>query len=343
MPRTKRNPTKDVGKSSHSKKTSDKRNPETKQTNRSQNKSNSHSKQPSLSSSTVNGGLAQVNTLESSIGHYTFTHRSTDNYINLTKMLRQVGKNVNDYMDLKSTLAYIQYVSNQVSIPVENLVYVGRGRVGTWAHPIIATHASQWASHEMSYAVAQLVDRFRNADARLALDVVSRTNDDLDGSVGQAIAETTLGKMSESTQERLMARQAIKMTTTSLNKALASAQTSRKVYGAVQNAITYSLYEKKVNELKAEKGVPYEIPLRESLDTDELVEMAYVELITRKAIQTDTSIKGDNACIEVSTRSAEMVRQLTRYSSTPQLPVQGNLFDVEAVSVTDAETEAVAI
>lgn len=316
MPRTKSNPTKDVGKKNSS-------------------KFSTKVNCPIQESSTTNTSTLAVSTLESSIGHYTFTHRSTDNYINLTKMLRQVGRNVNDYMDLKSTIAYIQYVSNQVGIPAQNLVYVGRGRVGTWAHPIIATHASQWASHEMSYAVAQLVDRFRNADARLALDVVNRTQDNLDGAVGQAIAQGTLDKMSESIQERLMARQAIKLTTSSLNKTLASAQTSRKVYGAVQNAITLSLYEKKVNELKAEKGVPYEIPLRESLGTDQLVEMAYVELIIRRAIENDASVKGDNACIEVSSRSAELVRQLSFQSSTPKLPVQGSLFDVEAVVVNE--------
>lgn len=290
--------------------------------------------------------LAQSALHESSIGQYRFLHRASDNYINLTRMLRQVDKNVNDYLDLKSTKAYIEYVSAQVKIPVDQLVYVVKGRTGTWAHPLIATHAAQWASHEMSYAVAQLVDRFTQADSRLALDVVMRTQDDLDSSVGQAIAEQAMDKMSTTTQERVLARQTSKKTNSSLNKALAAAQTSRKVYGAVQNAITLGLYGAKVKELKAELGIPYQVPLRDSLDTDQLVEMAFVELTARRSIERDSTIKGDNACVDVTSRSAEIVKQLSTtnnlalsISVNPLLTLPPRHIDVPVCAIQELEEQ----
>ena len=72
-----------------------------------------------------------------------------DGYVSLTDMAKASGKQVNDYLRLDSTKAYLEGLSVETGYPVSSLTRIVKGRnkqQGTWAHPEIAIDFAQWCN-----------------------------------------------------------------------------------------------------------------------------------------------------------------------------------------------------
>ena len=77
--------------------------------------------------------------------------REDDGFVNLTQMVQIVStKNVNDYLRLESTDAYLEALSLETGYPVSSFISIRKGRPanlqGTWAHPDIAIDFAHWIS-----------------------------------------------------------------------------------------------------------------------------------------------------------------------------------------------------
>ena len=84
--------------------------------------------------------------------------RATDGYINATAMCQAVGKQMNDYLRLKTTKGFLNALSPATGIPVAELIQRVMGGTpeiqGTWVHPRVAIHMAQWLSPEFSVHVS---------------------------------------------------------------------------------------------------------------------------------------------------------------------------------------------
>ncbi len=72
-----------------------------------------------------------------------------DGYVSLTDMAKASGKQVNDYLRLDSTKAYLEGLSIETGFPVSSLTRIVKGKnkaQGTWAHPEVAIDFAQWCS-----------------------------------------------------------------------------------------------------------------------------------------------------------------------------------------------------
>jgi hypothetical protein len=72
-----------------------------------------------------------------------------DGYVSLTDMAKASGKQVNDYLRLESTKAYLEGLSMETGNPVSSLTRIVKGKSkqqGTWAHPEVAIDFAQWCN-----------------------------------------------------------------------------------------------------------------------------------------------------------------------------------------------------
>lgn len=79
-------------------------------------------------------------------------------YINLTEMCKQVGKELKRFLALKDTKAYLNVLSTRLNIEPSILVRTKVGGIpteqGTWGHPLVALHLAQWLSPEIYVDIA---------------------------------------------------------------------------------------------------------------------------------------------------------------------------------------------
>jgi hypothetical protein len=80
-----------------------------------------------------------------------------DKYICLTDMATATGKQTNDWLRLKSSVAYLKALSGGTGIPVPVLLEVADGNP-TWAHQKIAIRFAQWCSPEFAVQVDFWID-----------------------------------------------------------------------------------------------------------------------------------------------------------------------------------------
>jgi len=83
-----------------------------------------------------------------------FSQKNNDyQMINVTQMANLFGKNVADYLRLKSTKEYINEISNDMGIPISEVYQVVRGGKpslqGTWMHEDLALDHAQWLSPKL--------------------------------------------------------------------------------------------------------------------------------------------------------------------------------------------------
>lgn len=87
--------------------------------------------------------------------------RLLDGYINATALCKACGKNLSDYVRLKSTTDFFNELSSDMGFPISALIQIVRGGdprfQGTWVHPQVAIHLAQWASPKFAVAVSKWV------------------------------------------------------------------------------------------------------------------------------------------------------------------------------------------
>lgn len=80
-----------------------------------------------------------------------------DGYFNATSMCKPFGKRVADYLRLDSTKAFLEALSNEMNIPISELVQVQRGgdctNQGTWFHRLVAIDQARWLSPKFHVTV----------------------------------------------------------------------------------------------------------------------------------------------------------------------------------------------
>jgi hypothetical protein len=87
--------------------------------------------------------------------------RSRDGYVNATAMCKAAGKLFGHYNESDRTKAFIQELSNEIGIPISDLIQSNKGGnpalQGTWVHPQVAIHLAQWLSPTFAVRVTQWV------------------------------------------------------------------------------------------------------------------------------------------------------------------------------------------
>jgi hypothetical protein len=90
--------------------------------------------------------------------------RYIDGYVNATAMCRAAGKVFGDYSRLKPTEAFLAELSNDMGIPVSEIVQSVKGGgpsvQGTWVHPQVAIHLGQWLSPRFAVQVVKWVSEW---------------------------------------------------------------------------------------------------------------------------------------------------------------------------------------
>ncbi len=81
-----------------------------------------------------------------------------DGYVSLTDMAKASGKQVNHYLRLDATKAYLKALSLETGTSTSTLLFTVRGKgkkQGTWAHPIVALNFSQWCKSSQNKKITK--------------------------------------------------------------------------------------------------------------------------------------------------------------------------------------------
>ena len=105
--------------------------------------------------------------------------RLSDGYLNATDMCKANGKFYGHYIDNNQTKEYLNELSSDIGIPISELIEIKRGGVanqqGTWVHPYISIHLSQWLSPKLAVLISKWVFRYINGDLTL-IDEIKQNN-----------------------------------------------------------------------------------------------------------------------------------------------------------------------
>jgi hypothetical protein len=103
-----------------------------------------------------------MNALLSGNGGIITEIRSSDGYVNASKMCRSGGKLWANYYQGDITKEFLEALSSNIGIPILRLVVSQRGgnHSGTWVHHRVAINLATWISPEFAVAVTGLVERY---------------------------------------------------------------------------------------------------------------------------------------------------------------------------------------
>lgn len=101
----------------------------------------------------------------------TFTFRE-DGYFNMTKAAKQFGKDVKEYLKLKSTTDYMEALSALIGGNPPISVKRGNGNlpgVGTWGHPKLAVFFARWLDVKFAVFCDMVIDDILSKKAELTI------------------------------------------------------------------------------------------------------------------------------------------------------------------------------
>lgn len=79
-------------------------------------------------------------------------------YVCLTDMANANGKLFGHWQELKGSSDYLEALSASIALPIAELLFVGEGNLGTWAHPKVAIRFAQWCSIDFAIQVDSWID-----------------------------------------------------------------------------------------------------------------------------------------------------------------------------------------
>lgn len=267
----------------------------------------------------ANNALTVTRSYTKEINGYTFQYRQ-DQYINLTKMCKQAGKELKSFLRQADTKAKLKALDDKVSnshLPSSERIPLIQKRVGgtpteqgTYGHPLVALFLAQWLSPEFAVAMVQLAQSYFKADVSLATDILNRATPEQLNQQGQQLANVLIEKADPKTEAHIQARLNTKNTNRELNKALAECpNVSRAVFSMAQDAIYKATYGKAIKTLKKEKGlVKKDDSIRDTLTTRELVHLAFCESLSAEVID-NTKPSGDINCSKSVYDTSKQVKE----------------------------------
>jgi len=90
-------------------------------------------------------------------------------YVNVTKLCKCGGKNIGSWNRLEKTREFLNILSQELRIPVQELIKYKKGgnkERSSWAHPYVATNIAMWISAEFSVKVSIWIDNWKNLNIK---------------------------------------------------------------------------------------------------------------------------------------------------------------------------------
>lgn len=243
-----------------------------------------------------------------------------DDYVNLSKMCKQAKRELSTYLRSKDTKSFLNALSTDLQICMADLIQKRVGGIpteqGTYGHPLIALHLGNWLSSEFAVAVVKLTHQYLKADVSLATNILQRTTaTEFTSEDSRAIAEVLVNKSADKDLDWISARKETKNSNKRLNAELAQCpNTSKAVYSLSQNAIVENLTGSTITQLKKKNGLAKSATVREAMDTDELITLAFTEMLAAKRISNDKP-SGDKKCASVCGTTAKAVKSFSDLAS----------------------------
>lgn len=242
-----------------------------------------------------------TNTNIVTVDGFEFQYRE-DDYVNLTKMCKQVNRLLSTYLRSNHFKEYIQHLAYTLNCTADSLIEKRVGGVpseqGTYGHPLVAIHLGYWCSAEFALIVSKLTQSYLKADISLAEDIISRTPVEQINDKGASIAGTIIDKATDDkVVDHIQARANTKQTNKELNRALAECpNVSQKVFPMAQDSIYKATHGVTTGTLKKQRGITKNSgSLRDTLSTDELVRLSFCESMATKVIDKSKP-SGDINC-----------------------------------------------
>ena len=174
--------------------------------------------------------------------------------------------------------------------PMSPVIYAGRGRgkEGTFAHPILAAAYAGYLSPKLEIEVREIWLRYRAGDATLADEILQRAS---------AEANAWAGVRALSRSQRV-----------GYTKTLQIHGVAGRGYLDCTEALYLNLLGGKSYELRSQRGLPRKSNLRENFDIAELSFVMAAEALSAERIEEE-NCAGNIACEVATSRSASVIRR----------------------------------
>lgn len=108
--------------------------------------------------------LALISLVEHKTENWLIHQRIQDGYVNATELCKASSKQIGDYLRLKQTVDFLEFLSSETGIPVSGdngLIKVIKWwepkLQWTWVHPDVAINLAQWLSPKFAVAVSRWI------------------------------------------------------------------------------------------------------------------------------------------------------------------------------------------
>lgn len=217
-----------------------------------------------------------------------------DGLINLTDLWKaskgKPSQKPTFWLRQTETLNLLKSLTNWAKLPLDQLLVRQNGRSGgTFAHWQIALSYAQWLSPELQIEVSSVFKRFREADTELIENAIGRVKNPED-------------------LKRIEARVRNKQSNIALNGAIVDCGGTGKTCAFVANNNNVAITGKTAKELRKEHNLPEKASTRPYLDTDQMIDMAFLERLERKSLEK-LRPKGHDAVLTICDCAIDTVKE----------------------------------
>lgn len=185
---------------------------------------------------------------------------------------------------------FIDSVAKKLNVFSEDIYKSTRGKGGgSWAHWQIALAYAKYLSDDLHMHVNEVYMRYRSGDVTLADEIAD--------------------KASPKDQEWLAKRVAGKVKRRGFTDVLQEHGVDGKGYGTCTNAIYVPLLGGTARDVKTRRNLPQKASLRDAMDVDELVAVAFAEMASTKRIKK-VHAHGTEPCARLCSDTAKKVAEM---------------------------------
>lgn len=215
--------------------------------------------------------------------------------VSLTDLWRAAGGVAHQqpakWLENEGTLAFVNKTAEKTKSPISEVLKKKAGRNGgTFAHWQIALAYAKWLSPELHLQVNDIYRRFQEADPALAESIIDRTESVKD-------------------LKRIEARARNKASNKELNGVIKAHGGEGWIYPRVADLNNVTVTGQTAKDVRDEFGLKKGISTRGMLATDEMISMAFLEMLEAKAIAKKRCL-GNKEILTTATKVARGVRDL---------------------------------